>query len=128
MPIQRICLLLAGLGGATATLLGAYGAHGLVSQGASPAQISAFNTAVLYQFIHVLALLALGLAPRWRPLFSVSAGLFVLGLLGFCASIYAKVLLGTMLGHLITPAGGICFMLGWAALCGAARPFGGKNE
>jgi len=53
---------------------------------------------------------------------------FVLGILGFSGSIYAMVLLGSKGLGLITPAGGLCFMLGWAALIWAGCRLGGKNE
>ncbi|MEW7864761.1 DUF423 domain-containing protein [Aeromonas diversa] len=128
MRTQRIELMLAALMGLTATLLGAYGAHGLPATGIAQDKLSAFNTAVQYQFFHALALLALGLSPlRGRGLAWV-AGLFALGTLGFSGSIYAMVLLGTKGIGLLTPLGGVCFMLGWATLFWVGCRLGGKNE
>lgn len=60
MQIHRHWLVLAGCFGLTATMLGAYGAHGLAATGITPERLAAFNTAVQYQFFHALALLVLG--------------------------------------------------------------------
>ncbi|BBQ29514.1 DUF423 domain-containing protein [Aeromonas caviae] len=128
MQIQRHWLVLAGFFGLTATMLGAYGAHGLAATGIAPSLLAAFNTAVQYQFFHALALLVLGLCGVRGKVITFAGAVFVLGILGFSGSIYAMVLLGSKWLGLITPAGGLCFMLGWAALMWAGCRLGGKNE
>ncbi|WP_323919301.1 DUF423 domain-containing protein [Aeromonas caviae] len=128
MQIQRHWLVLAGFFGLTATMLGAYGAHGLTATGIAPSLLAAFNTAVQYQFFHALALLVLGLCGVRGKVITFAGAVFVLGILGFSGSIYAIVLLGSKGLGLITPAGGLCFMLGWAALMWAGCRLGGKNE
>ncbi|MDM5087573.1 DUF423 domain-containing protein [Aeromonas bestiarum] len=125
---QRHWLVLAGLFGLTATLLGAYGAHGLAASGITPSLLAAFNTAVQYQFFHALALLVLGWCGVRSKVITFAGFAFVLGILGFSGSIYAMALLGSKGLGLITPAGGLCFMLGWAALIWAGCRLGGKNE
>ncbi len=128
MQIQRHWLVLAGFFGLTATMLGAYGTHGLAATGIAPSLLAAFNTAVQYQFFHALALLVLGLCGVRGKVITFAGAVFVLGILGFSGSIYAMVLLGSKGLGLITPAGGLCFMLGWAALMWAGCRLGGKNE
>lgn len=128
MQIQRHWLVLAGFFGLTATMLGAYGAHGLAAAGIAPSLLAAFNTAVQYQFFHALALLVLGLCGVRGKVITFAGAVFVLGILGFSGSIYAMVLLGSKGLGLITPAGGLCFMLGWAALMWVGCRLGGKNE
>ncbi|ATP91377.1 DUF423 domain-containing protein [Aeromonas caviae] len=128
MQIQRHWLVLAGFFGLTATMLGAYGAHGLAATGIAPSLLAAFNTAVQYQFFHALALLVLGLCGVRGKVLTFAGAVFVLGILGFSGSIYAMVLLDSKGLGLITPAGGLCFMLGWAALMWAGCRLGGKNE
>ncbi|WP_270821013.1 DUF423 domain-containing protein [Aeromonas sp. QDB14] len=128
MQIQRHWLVLAGFFGLTATMLGAYGAHGLAPTGIAPSLLAAFNTAVQYQFFHALALLVLGLCGVRGKVITFAGAVFVLGILGFSGSIYAMVLLGSKGLGLITPAGGLCFMLGWAALMWVGCRLGGKNE
>ena len=128
MQIHRHGLVLAGFFGLTATMLGAYGAHGLAASGITASQLAAFNTAVHYQFFHALALLVLGWCGVRSKVITFAGTAFLLGILGFCGSIYAMVLLGSKGLGLITPAGGLCFMLGWAALIWAGCRLGGKNE
>ncbi|QGZ74064.1 DUF423 domain-containing protein [Aeromonas hydrophila] len=128
MQFHRHWLVLAGVFGLTATLLGAYGAHGLVATGIEPSRLAAFNTAVQYQFFHALALLVLGWCGVRSKVITFAGITFVLGILGFSGSIYAMVLLGSKGLGLITPAGGLCFMLGWTALIWAGCRLGGKNE
>lgn len=128
MQIHRHWLVLAGFFGLTATMLGAYGAHGLAASGISASQLAAFNTAVHYQFFHALALLVLGWCGVRSKVITFAGTTFLLGILGFCGSIYAMVLLGSKGLGLITPAGGLCFMLGWAALIWVGCRLGGKNE
>ncbi|MBL0501633.1 DUF423 domain-containing protein [Aeromonas caviae] len=128
MQIQRHWLVLAGFFGLTATMLGAYGAHGLAATVIAPSLLAAFNTAVQYQFFHALALLVLGLCGVRGKVITFAGAVFVLGILGFSGSIYAMVLLGSKGLGLITPAGGLCFMLGWAALMWVGCRLGGKNE
>ena len=128
MQIHRHWLVLAGFFGLTATMLGAYGAHGLAASGISASELAAFNTAVHYQFFHALALLVLGWCGVRSKVITFAGTAFLLGILGFCGSIYAMVLLGSKGLGLITPAGGLCFMLGWAALIWVGCRLGGKNE
>ncbi|MGE6232148.1 DUF423 domain-containing protein [Aeromonas media] len=128
MQVHRHWLVLAGCFGLMATMLGAYGAHGLAATGIAPSLLAAFNTAVQYQFFHALALLVLGWCGVRSKVITFAGTAFVLGILGFSGSIYAMVLLGSKGLGLITPAGGLCFMLGWAALIWAGCRLGGKNE
>ena len=72
--------------------------------------------------------LVLGLCGVRGKVITFAGAVFVLGILGFSGSIYAMVLLGSKGLGLITPAGGLCFMLGWAALMWAGCRLGGKNE
>ena len=128
MQIHRHWLVLAGFFGLTATMLGAYGTHGLAASGSTASQLAAFNTAVHYQFFHALALLVLGWCGVRSKVITFAGFAFLLGILGFCGSIYAMVLLGSKGLGFITPAGGLCFMLGWAALIWTGCRLGGKNE
>ena len=70
----------------------------------------------------------LGLCGVRGKVITFAGAVFVLGILGFSGSIYAMVLLGSKGLGLITPAGGLCFMLGWAALMWVGCRLGGKNE
>lgn len=126
--MSRPFVLLAALLGLTGVALGAFAAHGLRAR-LSPEHLAVFQTGVLYQLIHALALLGVGaLALHWRSwLLGAAGALFVAGILLFSGSLYLLTLSSLKLG-LITPLGGLCLMLGWLCLALAAwraRPRGG---
>ncbi len=98
-----------------AVALGAFGAHGLKSTLESRGALDVWNKAVLYHFIHAIALLVLALygglnRGAWWLLFT---GIFL-----FSGSLYLMALIPQArdwLG-LVTPLGGLCFLGGWAWL------------
>ena len=93
-----------------AVALGAFGAHALRSMLESHDMLEVWNKAVLYHFIHAIALFALalfGTANRgaWWLLF---AGIFL-----FSGSLYVMALTNLRWLGAITPFGGLCFLAGW---------------
>jgi len=93
-----------------AVALGAFGAHALRSMLESHGMLDVWNKAVLYHFIHAIALFALalfGTANRgaWWLLF---AGIFL-----FSGSLYVMALTNLRWLGAITPLGGLCFLAGW---------------
>ena len=112
-------LTIAGISGALAVGLGAFGAHGLEQILIQNGRLDTFETAVSYHFYHTLGLLGLGILamikPEWKGLSLAAWGMF-LGILIFSGSLYILSLTGiTWLGA-ITPIGGVGFILGWLAL------------
>jgi len=112
-------LVLAGISGALAVGLGAFGAHGLEPLLIKNGRLDTFETAVNYHFYHTLGLLGMGILalikPDWKGLSLAAWGMF-LGILIFSGSLYILSLTGiTWLGA-ITPIGGVGFILGWLAL------------
>jgi len=112
----------AGLFGALAVALGAFGAHGLKSAISADALVI-WEKGVQYHFYHTFALLFLAFAGseaskavRW------AYGFFVAGIFLFSGSLYILALRGLMDIGLtgivgpITPLGGVCFLLGWVSL------------
>jgi uncharacterized membrane protein YgdD (TMEM256/DUF423 family) len=115
-------LLIAGLSGLVAVILGAFGAHGLRGK-ITPELLAAFQTGVQYQFYHTLALLLVAVLLLRFPEFSSLhwVGLaFVAGLLLFSGSLYALALGGPRWLGPVTPLGGVCFIAGWLMLCVSA--------
>jgi uncharacterized membrane protein YgdD (TMEM256/DUF423 family) len=112
---------LAGSLGFLSVALGAFGAHALKERLSSDA-LSAFKTAVDYQFIHAVTLLALSLwmAQRPGPLLSLAACAFLTGIVFFSGSLYMLVASGVRVWGAITPVGGLSFLLGWALVVLAA--------
>jgi uncharacterized membrane protein YgdD (TMEM256/DUF423 family) len=106
--------LLAGVAGASAVLLGAFGAHALQTV-LDTRTLELWHTAVNYHVWHALALvLAVGLgAGRSRR---VAIAAFALGIVLFSGSLYALALGAPRWAGIITPFGGLAFIVGWVAL------------
>ncbi|WP_430390752.1 DUF423 domain-containing protein [Dyella sp. 20L07] len=106
--------LLIGLAGASAVVLGAFGAHALRDVlDARGSEL--WHTAVSYHFWHALALaLAAFAAPsRAQRVASVAFGV---GIVIFSGSLYALALGAPRWFGAITPIGGVAFIVGWLAL------------
>lgn len=115
---MRSFIILAGIFGFLAVALGAFGAHGL-QKIVAPAQLTVWHTGVQYQMYHSLALLAIALLATGRINPSIAqwaAWSFVIGILLFSGSLYAIVLFGVRNLGMITPIGGIFFLIGWVLL------------
>ena len=109
MTMVRIAALLCFL----AVGLGAFGAHWLKPTLEAHGLVDVWNKAVLYHFIHAIALFVLalyGTANRgaWWLLF--------VGILLFSGSLYVMALTNVRWLGAITPLGGLCFLAGWAWL------------
>ncbi|MGN6705207.1 MAG: DUF423 domain-containing protein [Rhodanobacter sp.] len=119
-PAHLMTALLVGFAGASAVLLGAFGAHAL--RGVLDARaVELWHTAVEYHAWHALALaLAAGLG-RGRGARVVMAA-FVAGIVLFSGSLYALALGAPRWVGIITPFGGLAFVVGWLALGWALRP------
>lgn len=120
--IRRFAFLGA-VSGLLGVAAGAFGAHALRAE-LAPRQLNAFEVAVRYQMYHSLAL--------WVVACALSAGVisdrharwagyaFVAGLVLFSGSLYAYALTGARGAAMITPLGGLCFIVAWGALAWAA--------
>lgn len=121
-------IIRAALLGGTAVALGAFGAHGLRTTLEAVGRADSWQTAVLYQLVHALALLGVSIWVRLDPRAAASqalraaAWLWLAGILAFCGSLYALAL-GTPSRWIwpVTPLGGICFLGGWTLLALGAR-------
>ncbi len=109
--------------GASAVLLGAFGAHAL--SGVLDARgEDLWHTAVGYQFWHALAFsLGAFVAPHGRAR-RLALASFLVGIVLFCGSLYALALGAPDRIGVLTPIGGLAFVIGWLAL---ANSFGGKQ-
>lgn len=77
-----------------------------------------FKTGAEYQMYHSLALLAVGLlAARRRSSRLTAAGVsFTLGIILFSGSLYILTLTGVTKWGMVTPIGGVAFLVGWFLL------------
>ncbi len=109
---------------ALAVIFGAFGAHSLKDK-ISDYNLEVYNKAVIYQFIHALGMLFIGifLAGRNIKMFNLAAVFLFLGIIFFSGSLYLLAIceisftanISNILGP-VTPIGGLCFVIGWFLL------------
>lgn len=108
---------------ALAVALGAFGAHGLKNF-VEEETIKTFQTAVQYQMYHALALVFTGILyeKQVTRLIKITGWFFISGILLFSGSLYLLTFLkatetvGLNKLGLITPFGGLLFIIGWGSL------------
>lgn len=108
-------LFIASLAAGLAVILGAFGAHSLKTV-LSPDRMTVWQTAVTYQMWHALGL---GLISRLDPQSQIRrwSGWFMSGGMGlFCGSLYLLCLTDLRWLGMITPVGGISFIIAWVLL------------
>jgi uncharacterized membrane protein YgdD (TMEM256/DUF423 family) len=102
--------------------LGAFGAHGL-KETLTPEGKQAYHTAVLYHLVHGLGLLGVGGLSTLKPTeawLRPAGWAFVLGIALFSGSLYLLAITGIKQFGMITPLGGLAFLVGWLCLAAAA--------
>lgn len=115
---------LAGLLGALAVGIGAFGAHGLEPLLEANGRTDTFETAVKYHFYHALAILAVAIWHHFQPersLLAKAIWAWLIGILIFSGSLYILSLSGISWLGAITPLGGVAFIVGWLMLVWAAK-------
>lgn len=97
--------------------MGAFGSHALRDL-VPPHRLETWETAVLYQLIHGLGLLALALLSGRpdAPSLKLSTLSLTLGTCFFSGSLYALVAFDIPMLGAITPLGGVLFLIGWGNL------------
>ena len=105
------------ISGCVVVILGAFGAHGLKDILDSYGK-SIYDKAVLYQMFHTLAILALGIIEKVLPdvQLQLAGWAFLLGIVIFSGSLYILALTGIKWLGMITPIGGLLFIIGWIVL------------
>ena len=109
-------LVTAGLLGATAIALGAFGAHGLKDRLAViPEALGWWETATFHLLTHAVAIGAIAGRSLWP------ARLWAVGATIFAATLYAMALGAPRWFGAITPIGGSLLIAGWVLLAWTAR-------
>ncbi|MBC2689200.1 DUF423 domain-containing protein [Pseudomonas kielensis] len=110
-------LMLAAFFGFTGVALGAFAAHGLKGR-LSSEYLAIFHTGVTYQLVHTLALLGIALLATQIPgrLVTWAGVCFAVGILLFSGSLYLLTLTGISKLGIVTPFGGLAFLVGWLLL------------
>lgn len=101
--------------------LGAFGAHVLKGK-ITDHLLANFQTGVHYQLVHALGLVLIGILISIMPSSSLNwAGwALVAGILLFSGSLYVMALTGVTKLGMITPIGGVLFIVGWLLVIVAA--------
>ncbi|MBT4761161.1 MAG: DUF423 domain-containing protein [Bdellovibrionaceae bacterium] len=102
---------------ALAVIIGAFGAHALKAS-LTAYELGIFSTGSDYHFFHALALVLLGIfnkGPKW-PGYA-----FIAGILLFSGSLYAIAILHLPKLGMITPLGGLAFIVGWVGFAMSAH-------
>ena len=93
--------------------LGAFGAHALKGTLEAHGFTDVWNKAVMYHFLHAIALLVLASIPGVSR---AASWLLVAGIVIFSGSLYLLALTNVRWLGAITPIGGLCFLAGWGTL------------
>lgn len=99
-----------------AVTFGAFGAHAIKDM-VSTNQMITWQTASEYHFYHALGLIGLAIWIDNRDitrLLKISGICLLLGIILFSGSLYLMVLTGNSRFGMITPIGGLFFILGWS--------------
>lgn len=120
--MNKQIIITASIFGTLAVIAGAFGAHGLKPY-LTADKLAVWHTAVQYQFYHVFALLFLSTVSRSKnSLINASYYFFTFGILFFSGSLYflatadaLKINWPPIIG-IITPIGGLFFIIGWIVL------------
>lgn len=121
---MKLFLLLGIINGFIAVALGAFGAHGLEGKITEKA-IATWEKAVQYQMFHTVALLATGflLAKYQVTSISLAGWFFLAGIILFSGSLYLYSTTAIKTFAMITPLGGVAFLVGWVLLGYAVMKF-----
>lgn len=106
---------------ALAVIFGAFGAH-VIKNTISSQMLEVYQTAVTYHFYHALGLFAVALAASFRPgsmLVNLAGWGMLAGIILFSGSLYGLSLSGVGWLGVITPLGGVLFIVSWLMLAAA---------
>ncbi|MCT1901241.1 DUF423 domain-containing protein [Oceanobacillus sojae] len=121
---MKLFLIIGAVLGFLAVALGAFGAHGLEGR-LSEKALTNWGKAVDYQMFHTIAIVAVAILLgkfEGSSLFTSSGWLFLAGIVLFSGSLYLYSLTGVKTLAMITPIGGLSFLVGWVLLgIGAAK-------
>lgn len=113
---MRFFVILGSINMALAIAIGAFGAHGLAGK-VSEKMLQNWNTGAHYHIIHALALIAIGLilskVESSSTMLTVAGWFIFAGVLFFSGSLYTLVLTGVKTWGMVTPIGGVSFIIGW---------------
>jgi len=115
----KLFLLLGSANAMLAVMLGAFGAHALKAR-LDENMLKIFHTGVEYHFYHALGLILIGIIAINIPVniwIKNSGWMMFAGIILFSGSLYFLSILNVRWLGMITPLGGLLFILAWLSLC-----------
>ena len=114
---MKLFLIIAVINGFLSVALGAFGAHGLEGK-VSEKGLDQWGKAVDYQMFHTMALFVTALLMSKIQTGSMTGAgwFFLIGILLFSGSLYIYATSGIKVFAMITPLGGLSFLIGWILL------------
>jgi len=115
--MSNLFIGLGALGCFLAVATGAFGAHALKTV-LDAGMMEVWHTAVQYLFFHSLGLMLVGALHHIsaRHCHKIAGGLMLAGIALFSGSLFALSLSGITWLGMITPVGGLCFLVAWLIL------------
>lgn len=116
--MSKLFMILGSLNAGLAVLLGAFGAHGLKNR-LTETMLSTYQTGVQYHFYHALGLVLIGLIALHLPGSSWlkwSGWIMFAGIVMFSGSLYLLTISQLRWIGIITPFGGLAFIVSWLLL------------
>lgn len=110
MNNKKFWIIISAVSGFTAVAIGAFGAHGLKEK-LTPEMLEVYKTGVLYHLVHTVVLLAISLSDKIKT--QLPSIFFLLGIILFSFSLYIYSTSGIRFFAMITPFGGVSFLIGW---------------
>ncbi len=116
--MAKLFLALGCINAMLVVLIGAFGAHGLKAR-LTVENMAVFQTGVQYHFYHAVGLILLGLIALQIPITPYlrwSGWLMLVGIVLFSGSLYALSITNIHWLGMITPFGGLAFIIAWLLL------------
>ncbi len=110
MKNKNFWIIVSGVMGFLAVAIGAFGAHGLEDK-IPEHLLNIYKTGVTYHLVHAVCLLAIALTGNEK--FFKAALFFLIGILLFSFSLYIYAITAVTVFAIITPFGGVSFLIGW---------------
>ncbi|WP_221567363.1 MULTISPECIES: DUF423 domain-containing protein [Bacillaceae] len=114
----KLFILLGALNAGLAVVLGAFGAHGLESK-LSSKMMEVYKTGVQYHIFHALGLFVVAFLADKFPnssMLGAAGWIMLLGIILFSGSLYVLSVTGISKLGIITPFGGLAFIISWVLI------------
>lgn len=118
MNNKKFWIIISAISGFSAVAIGAFGAHGLKEK-LTTEMLDVYKTGVLYHLVHTVVLLTLALSEKVKS--NLASIFFLTGIILFSFSLYIYSTSGIKFFAMITPLGGVSFLIGWIMIIVSLR-------